>query len=94
MKIKRISKSSLKIFAASFFLTAFFISSVLAFIVAEKNSLNTGVREIKKTLALYTSDSEMRLIVNDREIKFSLEPLKQAVNNRGLGALVLVILTL
>lgn len=93
MKIKRISKSSIKIFIASFFMTAFFISSLLAFVVAEKNSLKTGVREINDTFALYTLEQEMRLVVNDREIRLSLKPLNKAVSGRGFGALMLVILT-
>lgn len=94
MKIKRISKSSLKIFMASFFLTAFFIMSLAAFVVVEKNSLKTGVREIKSPLALYSSDSEIRLVVNDRELEFSLEPIQNAVKSRGFGALLLVLLSL
>ncbi len=94
MKIKRISKSSFKIFIASFFLTAFFLTSLLSFIVVEKNSLKTGIREIKSSLSLYTSGSEIRLVVNDREIKFSLEPLQDAINSREFGALMLVLLSL
>lgn len=94
MKIKRISKSSIKIFIASFFLTAFFMASLLAFIVAEKNSLKTGVREIKSPLALYTSEEKITFIVNDREFKLSLEPIRDALSSKGFGALLLVVFSL
>lgn len=93
MKIKRISKSSIKIFIASFFLTAFFIASLLSFIVVEKNSLKTGVREIEQAFALYTSGEELRLIVNDRELKFSLKPLQNTVGSREFGALMFMLLS-
>lgn len=93
MKIKRISKSSIKIFITSFFLTAFFIMSLVAFIITEKNSLKTGIREINRPFALYTSDSEIRFVVNDRELNFSLEPLENVVKNRGFAALWLVLLS-
>ena len=94
MKIKRISKSSVKIFFVSFFLTVFFMASLGAFVLAEKNSLKTGVREIETSLALYTSDDNIRLVVNDRELIFSSEPIKNTVKSRGLGAFVLVFLCL
>lgn len=92
--MKRISKSSVKLFLTSLFLTAFFALSLAAFVVAEKNSLKTGVREIKSPLALYTSEEQIRLIVNDRELKFSLEPVLDAAKSRGFAALMLVFLSL
>lgn len=94
MKIKRMSKSTIKIFLISMFLTSFFVISLAAFLVAEKNSLKTGIREIKKPLALYTSKNVIRFVVNDREFKFSTEPIQDTVNSRGLGALMLVVLSL
>lgn len=75
-------------------MTVFFILSLAAFLVAEKNSLKTGVREIKSPLALYTSGDEIRLVVNDRELNFSLKPIQDAVSGRGTAALMLVFLSL
>ena len=94
MKIKRISKSSVKIFLVSFFLTLFFMASLGAFVLAEKNSLKTGVREIETSLALYTSEKSIRLVVNDREHNFSLEPIQNAVKSRKFGALLMAFLCL
>lgn len=75
-------------------MTVFFILSLAAFLVAEKNSLKTGVRKIKSPLALYTSEDEIRFVVNDRELNFSLKPIQDAVSGREAVALMLVFLSL
>ena len=94
MKIKRISKSSVKIFLTSLFLTVFFILSIAAFIVTEKNSLKTGVRQIKEPLSLYCSQKEICLTVNDRELKFSVQPVLNALKSREFSSFALVFLAL
>ena len=75
-------------------MTVFFMLSFGGFIVAEKNSLKTGVREIKSSLCLYYSENNIQLVVNDRELKFSLMPVKDALNSRQGTTFLLVLLSL
>ena len=94
MKLKRISKSSIKIFIASLFLTAFFTVSIMAFAVVERNSLKTGIYSVKTPLSLYYSQNEIRLIVNDREMKLDLNPILEVIKSRGFAAVVTMLMTL
>ena len=94
MKLKRISKSSIKIFLASLFLTAFFIASIMAFAVAERNSLKTGIYKVETPLSLYCSQNEILLIINDRELKLDLNPILELVKSRGFAAMLTMLMTL
>lgn len=93
MKIKRISKSSVKYFFTSALLTAVFIIFVAGFIVTEKNTAAIGFEKISTPLSLSASEGRATLVVNDRELEISLKPLLYVFQSKtAYAALALFLL--
>ncbi len=75
MKIKRISKKSVKYFFASALLSAVFIVFVFSLLSVEANTRAIGFEDVSKPLYFEIKDCNAVLTVNDRVHSISIKPV-------------------
>ena len=71
----RITKRSVGLFFASFFVSALVIVFCALFIIAERNTQRTGFNKRSKPLEISFTENEASLFVNGRQYRGSLLPV-------------------
>lgn len=94
MKIKGITKSSVKYFCAAMILTAVFIAFAAALIIAEKNTSEVGFEKISTPLSFKVSGGSAVLTVNDRQHSISLLPIIRVCGSKAMHAVAVFFLLL